>query len=301
MTGQRVLVAGATGNQGGAVVDALVAANSEFEVYGLTRDRSGDTAVALTQRGVRMVEGDLYEPSSLRPHVEAVDAVFAVTNFWTEGYDGQVEQGTNLATVAAEAGVDQFVLSGAGGHHRETGVPQFDSVAEIERHARQQDLPLTVLQPTFLFQNLEAFLSGIFDGQLAWPLDEGTALRMVDIHDVGRAAAVTFERPEQFVGERHELAGEELTLPEIAAVIAETTGIDVEPRSLSIGEARERFGDEFAEMFAWFNETDYRADIEGLSEVFGFEFAGLETYLRTHGWQNKQGMALVPGWVKGLD
>jgi uncharacterized protein YbjT (DUF2867 family) len=298
---RRVLVTGATGNQGGAVIDALVAADSEFEVYGLTRDRSGDTAVALTQRGVRMVEGDLYKPSSLRPHVEAVDAVFAVTNFWTAGYDGQVEQGTNLATVAAETGVDQFVLSGAGGHHRETGVPQFDSVAEIERHARQQDLPLTVLQPTFFFQNLEAFRAGLSSGRLAWPLDEGTTLQMVDIHDVGRAAAAALERPEQFVGGRYELAGDELTLSDIAAAVAETTSIDVEPQYLSVATARERFGDEFAEMFAWFNETGYGADIAGLSEVFGFEFGGLETYLRTHGWQDTQGMTVVPGWVKGLD
>ena len=300
MTGRRVLVTGATGNQGGAVVDALVAADTEFEVYGLTRDRLGDTAAALTQRGVQMVEGDLYEPSSLRPHVEAVDAVFAVTNFWTEGYDGQVEQEKNLATVAAEGGIDQFVLSGAAGHHRETGVSPFESVAAIEGHARDCGVPLTMLQPAFFFQNLEGFLSGIFDGRLAWPLDEGVRLGMVDIHDVGHAARVAFERPGQFVGERYELAGDELTLADIAAAVTGTSA-SRSNHTTSLAEARTRFGDAFTEMFAWFNEAGPEADIERLSGVFGFEFAGLETYLRTHGWTNKQGMAVTPGWVEGLE
>jgi leucyl-tRNA synthetase len=56
---QRILVTGATGNQGGAVVDHLLAAEQSFDVRGLTRDASSDAAASLEDRGVTMGEGDL--------------------------------------------------------------------------------------------------------------------------------------------------------------------------------------------------------------------------------------------------
>jgi len=296
-----VLVTGATGNQGGAVVDHLLAADRDFEVYGLTRDADSEEAGALADRGVEMVEGDLYDPESLRDHVAAVDAVFAVTNFWTEGYDGQVEQGETLADVAAEEGVDQFVFSGVGSHHEETGIPHFDSAWEVEQYARELDLPLTVLQPVFFYQNLEGFVESIVDdGTLAFPLVEGVSLQMVDVDDVGHAAAVAFANPDEFLGERYALAGDEKTLAETAGLVSEVSGLDVSPYHVPIEDAYDEFGEEFTVMCEWFNEVGYSANIDALEQTFGFEFADLETYLRDNGWEDKDGMASVPGWVKAF-
>ena len=300
MSDRSVLVTGATGNQGGAVIDHLLSAG-DFDVYGLTRDATSDAARTLADRGVEMVEGDLYDTDSMRPHVAGMDAVFAVTNFWTEGYDRQVEQGENIVDVAAEADVDQFVFSGVGSHHRETGVPHFDSAWEIEQHARNRDLPLTVLQPVFFFQNFEAFAEDILEGTIALPLAEDVSLQMVDVEDVGRAAAVALAEPETFVGERFEVAGDELTLSETAEVLSTVTGVDVAPYPVPIEEAYESFGEEFTVMCEWFNAVGYDADIDALSETFDLAFTTLEEYLREHGWEDKTGMASVPGWVKAME
>lgn len=297
----RVLVTGATGNQGGAVVDHLLASDAAFDVRGLTRDASDETAQALEDRGVTMVEGDLDDPETLREPVGDADAVFGVTNFWTQGYENQVQQGENLADVAADEGVEQFVFSGVGSHERDTDVPHFDSAWEIEQHAQKLDLPLTVLQPVFFFQNLEAFAEDIVeDGQIALPLEEGVSLQMVDVDDLGHAAAVAFADPDAFVGERFELAGDEKTLEETAEVLSEVTGVDVEPVHVPIEDAYESFGEEFTVMCEWFNEVGYEADVDALADTFGFEFARLEEYLREHGWEDKEGMAATPGWVKAL-
>ncbi|NGM71481.1 NmrA/HSCARG family protein [Natronolimnobius sp. AArcel1] len=296
-----VLVTGATGNQGGSVVDHLLESETEFDVYGLTRDASSDVAESLSDRGVTMVEGDLDEPDSFASHVADVDAVFAVTNFWTVGYDQQVQQGKNIADVASEEDVDQVVFSGVGSHWEDTGVPHFDSADEIEQHAQDLDLPLTTLGPVFFFQNLEAFAEDVVeDGQLALPLEEGVSLQMIDDDDVGHAAAVALENPDEFIGERIELAGDELTLAETADVLSEVTGQDVDPVHVPIEDAYDSFGEEFTVMCEWFNEVGYSADIDGLEERFGFEFADLETYLRENGWEDKEGMASVPGWVKAM-
>ncbi len=295
-----VLVTGATGNQGGAVVDHLLASETAFDVRGLTRDATSERAETLDDRGVEMVEGDLDDPDSLDAAFDGVDAVFAVTNFWTEGYEGQVEQGKHLADAAANASVDQFVFSGVGSHHKETGIAHFDSAWEIEQYAREQELPLTVLQPVFFFQNLEAFVEDILEGSLALPLEEGVSLQMVDVDDVGHAAAVALAAPEEFIGERYDLAGDELTLAETAEIVSKISGVDVEPVHVPIEDAYESFGEEFTVMCEWFNEVGYEADIDELQATFGFEFTTLPEYLREHGWEDKEGMASVPGWVKAL-
>ena len=301
MAERSVLVTGATGNQGGAVVDHLLDAGTEFDVRGLTRDADSDAAQSLEDRGVTMLEGDLDDPDSFREHVADADAVFAVTNFWTQGYEGQVRQGKNLAEVASEEGVEQFVFSGVGSHHRDTGVPHFDSAWEIDQHAQSLDLPLTVLQPVFFLQNFEAFAEDIVeDGTVALPLEEGVSLQIIDVDDLGRAAAVAFEAPDEHVGERYELAGDDRTLEETADALSAVTGVDVDAYHVPIEDAYEEFGEEFTVMCEWFNEVGYDADIDALEERFGFEFRTLEGYLRENGWAEKEGMAAVPGWVKAF-
>lgn len=297
-----VLVTGATGNQGGSVVEHLLESDAEFDVYGLTRDASDERAQELSERGVTMVEGDLNETDTLTPHVEAVESVFAVTNFWIAGYDTQVQQGKNIADAADEVGVDHFVLSGVGSHEKDTGVPHFDSADEIDRYARDLELPMTVVQPVFFFQNLEAFADDVGDdGQLALPLEEGVPLQLIDTGDVGRATTVALENPDEFVGERVELAGDEKTLTEMAETLSTVTGENVEPVHVPIEDAYDSFGEEFTVMCEWFNEVGYSADRQELPERFGFEFADLETYLRENGWEDKSGMASVPGWVKAME
>jgi uncharacterized protein YbjT (DUF2867 family) len=296
-----VLVTGATGNQGGAVVDHLLASDEQFDVRGLTRDATSDAARELEDRGVTMVEGDLGDPETLRDPVDEADAVFAVTNFWTQGYDAQVQQGKNLADVAAEVGVDQFVFSGVGSHDEDTGIPHFDSADEIDRHVRDLDLPWTILKPVFFSENFEAFAEDIIeDGTLALPLAEGVPLQMVSNNDVGHAAAVALENPDEFVGTVHDLAGDELTLEETATILSEVTGTDVEAVHVPIEDAYDSFGEEFTVMCEWFNEVGYSADIPELEETFGFAFDTLPEYLEANGWAAKEGMASVPGWVKAM-
>ncbi|WP_318569014.1 NmrA family NAD(P)-binding protein [Salinigranum marinum] len=59
MVAKRVLVTGATGQQGGAVVDALRSGEyGEYAVYGTTRDAGSDAAAAL-DRDVRVVHVDV--------------------------------------------------------------------------------------------------------------------------------------------------------------------------------------------------------------------------------------------------
>jgi uncharacterized protein YbjT (DUF2867 family) len=279
-----ILVIGATGDQGGAVVRHLLAREDDFHVHGLTRNNSSERAENLTSRGVTMLEGDLDDRDSLRRVMEGMNGVFCVTNFWEAGYERQIQQGKNAADVASELGVEHLVFSGVGDHDQPTGIPHFDSAFEIDQHLQEIGLANTILKPVFFFQNFERMSDDIVDGTLVMPLEEGVKLQMVDVDDIGKAAAVAFRRPDQFIGTRHNLAGEALTLEQMARIFADILDIDIEVRHMDMDRAREQMGREAALMYEWFNDHGYTTDLEQVREFFGFNFTNLRDYLHKRGW-----------------
>ena len=280
-----VLVAGATGQQGGAVADRLLSGDhGDFDVHALSRSPESDACQLLADRGATIVEGDLGDKDTLRPAVENVDAVFCVTQFFTAGHEGEVEHGTNLAEVAADVGVEHFVFSSVGGAERDTGIPHFDSKYEIEERIRDLGLPATIIRPVFFMQNFEGQREDITDGTFALPLAEDVSVQIVSVDDIGGLAAEALADPERYEGQAIELAGDEGTLEEMAQVFTEVTGVDIEAQHVPVDVAREQMGEEYAVMFEWFNEHGYEADIDALRREHDIDPSSLEEYLHEYGW-----------------
>src|SRR5258706_11288100 len=105
MTNNRtILIAGVTGNQGGAVAQALK--GSGFHLRGLTRKPDSERAAALARHGVDIVKGDLDDEASLRRALAGAWGVFGVQNTGEAGAEREEAQGKRLATPAREAGVE---------------------------------------------------------------------------------------------------------------------------------------------------------------------------------------------------
>lgn len=281
-----ILVTGATGRQGGAVIDALGSGTfGDYDVYGLTRDADSDAARALAERGVTVVEGDLTDLDATLAAFESieggVDAVFGVTTFFEVGPELEREQGRNLILAAEEQGVEQFVFSSVGSADADTGLAHFESKADVERRLRETAFDWTILRPVFFFENLGMNAEEIRDGTLPLPLPAGVPLAMVAARDIGRAAAVIFRDPTTFTGETITLAGEELTIEATAAALSRSLEIDVEPVSVRISDARAAMGDEMADMFAWFADTGYDVDIAHVESRLGIEMTDFDTWLDT--------------------
>src|SRR5688500_2446206 len=103
-----VLVTGATGHQGGAVVDALLRTGA-WTVRALTRDPAGRAAQALAERGVLIAAGDMNDANSLKKALSGAYGMFSVQNTRTAGRAGEVRQGTNVIDAAVAAGVRHVV------------------------------------------------------------------------------------------------------------------------------------------------------------------------------------------------
>src|SRR6266481_5880330 len=94
---RRVLVTGATGRQGGAVVRHMLPKG--WKLRALTRNSSSHAAQELARQGVAVVQGDLEDPSSLEPALRDVHGIYSVQDFWTVGAKREVQQGKNLANL----------------------------------------------------------------------------------------------------------------------------------------------------------------------------------------------------------
>lgn len=277
----KILVAGATGTQGGAVIDHLLSGEYDaYEVYGLTRDAEGERARGLADRGVTVVEGDLTDRERMRALLDGMDAAFLVTTFFEDGPAIETEQGVAFAEAAAEAGIDHLVYSSVGGADADTGLPHFESKYAVEQRIAELGIPATVVRPVYFMQNF-AFMHGeqLADGELAMPLAEGVTLQVVDARDIGMAVATALADPERFVGETVELAGDERTLEGFAAAFTEVLDRDVTPVHLDLADYRAAAGDEMADMFQWFNDVGYDVDIDGLGREYGIETRTLPAFL----------------------
>lgn len=295
-----VLVTGATGNQGSVTIDHVLTAHDDVAVRGLTRSPDSEAARALVDRGVDVRRGNLSDKETLRPVVDGVDAVVIVTNIWTAGFDEAVRQGRNIADVAADAGVDYLIFSGAGYHDRDLGIAALEPAGAVERYIRSLDVPATFLRPVWFMHNLEPAFGDVLDGTLALPIAEDVTLQMVDVDDVGRTIARILDDPEEFAGEGFDLAGDEHTFAEMARILSDVTDVDVRPVTVPIEEARKEMGEAMAELFQWFNDEGYQVDIERVEQRFGFEFTSFREYLENNGWSDKNRPARIPGLVKAL-
>jgi uncharacterized protein YbjT (DUF2867 family) len=226
------LIAGATGNQGGAVARRLL--DRSFPVRGLTGDPKKPEAQALADQGAEVVQGDMEGHSAMARVLEGAYGVFSVQNFWEVGYSREVQQGNTVADAAKAARVEHFVYSSVGSAHRQKRIPHFDSKQEVEEHVREIELPYTILRPVFFKQNWEGMREHILGGTLVQPLDPDNPFQQVAIEDVGAFAAIAFEHPNEWIRREVDLAGGDQTTPEIAETFGRVVGREISSRCLGM-------------------------------------------------------------------
>src|SRR5713101_2625543 len=292
---RRVLVTGATGRQGGAVIRHMLPKG--WKLRALTRDPGSHAALALTQKGVEVVQGDLEDPASIARAAVGVYGIYSVQDFWAVGAKREVQQGKNLADAAKRAGVKHFVYSSVGGAERNTGIPHWESKWEVEKHIRSLGLPATVVRPATFMETyyIDQVEIGLLKGKLADPIRADMPYQTIATDDIGAFVALAFERPSEFIGKELEIAGSELTNREAAKVFSRVLGKPVKFQRLPLPLVRLILGNEFYRMFRWFNEAGFKADIPGLRRAYPeVRLQTLEEWLRNEGWQKRAKRVRAP-------
>jgi uncharacterized protein YbjT (DUF2867 family) len=280
MTSDRtILITGVTGNQGGAVAQALD--RTDFRLRGLTRKPDGERAAALAGNGVEIIKGDLDDEATLRRALVGVWGVFGVQNALEAGVEREEAQGKRLATLAREAGVQHYVYTSVGSAHKRTGIPHFDNKWRIEETVRSLRFPShVILRPVFFMENLLAPFS-LHGSTLAWALGPGTKLQMIAVDDIGWFGARAFTDAAALNRREIDLAGEVRTMPEAAEILTEALGRPIAFAQTPIEQVRQ-YSKDTAVMLEWFERVGYSADIAGLEREFGRALTKLTGWARRH-------------------
>jgi len=290
-----ILVTGATGRQGGAVIRHLLP--KEWKLRALTRNPSGPAARSLIRQGLEVVQGDLEDPASLEPAVRRAYGIYSVQDYWTVGAKREVLQGKNLADAAKKASVEHFVYSSVGGAERNSGIDHWESKWEIEKHIRKLGLPATMIRPAAFMENyyVDQVEIGILKGKLMDPIRADKTYQTIATDDIGAFVGLAFERAKDFIGAEIEIAGSQLTNPEAARVFSRVLGRPVKFRKLPMPMVRLVLGKEFYQMFRWFNREGFKADIADLRRRYPeVHFQTLEEWLISEGWHKRARIVRPP-------
>jgi uncharacterized protein YbjT (DUF2867 family) len=142
----KILLTGATGNVGGAVLNNLSTTDVDLQV--LTRGES--KAQALRDRGVEAIVGDFLKPETLGPTLEGVSTIFLLTPI----HPDQVPQASNAIKAAKESGNEPRIVRLSvhqASHEAPTRISR--QHAEIEDELTSSGLPYTLLRPQSFMQN----------------------------------------------------------------------------------------------------------------------------------------------------
>ncbi len=232
-----IAVFGATGQQGGAVVDALL--DHGARVRALVRDPQSDRAQALAARGVEPAAVRTDDPASLAAALAAVEGFSFMTPEANslEEVEAEIRIGTALVDAAAQAGVPHVVFNSVFGADRERGVPHHDSKHAIEEYLGKSGLRATMVRATAFMENFASVLAPSLEhGEivLRMPLPEDVALKMISVRDIGRVTAALLLDIAQAPGGAVDLVGDELTGPRIAAAFGARAGLPARYETLPL-------------------------------------------------------------------
>lgn len=273
-----LLITGATGKQGGAVIASILAfaQASSFNIIGVARDSTSAGARRLaTLPSVSVVEGNFSDIPAIFAKVGHVWGVFSVqVNSADEERCGKA-----MVDAAVSHGVQHFVYSSGdrGGPDKSnvdpTNVKNFAAKYSIERHLiaqaalSQQNMTYTILRPVTFFENLTADIHGRGFTRM-WQQLGNRKLQFVATADIGRFAANSFLDPSEHAGAAITIVGDELTQPEANAIFKEVTGQDMPIAPCVIANTvklvlRDTAGD----MFRWFKENGYGGDVQACRKM----------------------------------
>lgn len=230
MTQEKILVLNATGKVGRHVCRALREAG--FEVHGTTRSKAG----TLESQGVKPVVCNYTQRADLDRAFAQSGArkVFVITDYFgaaRKSADLEFQQGRDAIDAAKAARVDHLVfMSVADAESFDEHVKHLHAKVDLEKYLRDSGVPFSILRPCAFFENL--------DDAANWnPLKKGIVkfLSLQDCkycatYDIGRAAAIQLNNPQQWLGKSLDVIGWQGDLNAVAAALSRVSGVPVKAR-----------------------------------------------------------------------
>ena len=260
---RKILVTGATGQQGGSLARLLL--QKKHKVYALTRNTQSSAAQDLRQKGASVVKGDLDDSDSLKRAVKDVDSIFLMGTPFEDGTEGETRRGKLMVDIAKENKVEHLVYSSVANANKNTHIPHFESKYKIEQHIKNLGLPHTIIGPTFFMENLLG--PGLEQGQLTLPLSPLTTLQQSALENIAEFSALVLERRKPFLGERIDIASDEVTGEQATNILSNVLGYKIRYVPVPLEQVYQG-NEDMARMYEWYEKVGTGIDISALHQEY---------------------------------
>ena len=267
-----ILVTGAAGKTGVAVIQALRAGGTDVRAF---VRREEQTATAASAGARETVVGDMRDASVLGRAHQGVDTVYHICPNMSPD---EVRIGRTTLAAARGAGVTHFVYHSVLRPQTET-MPHHWAKLLVEAAVLESGLPYTILQPASYMQNVLGMWRAILErGVYPVPYAVETRLGMVDLEDVAQVAARVLTDASH-KGAIYELAGREILTPrEVADIVSRGLGRPVRAeevaRDVWAARARARGMDDYqietlVKMFGYYDKYGFSGKPNVLATLLG--------------------------------
>ncbi|CAF1047989.1 unnamed protein product [Adineta ricciae] len=266
-----VTVIGATGAQGGAVVQSLIQ-TGKYQIRGLTRDAKSEKALSVAKLSdqVEMATCDINKREDLERAFKDSWAVYALTNFSIQP-EVEIQQGKLMADVTDSLKIPYLIFSTLENVDKlsngQLNVPHFTQKALIRDYIKEKhpNLKVIYVQSAFYMQNWQnrSKPQKLPDGTIVFasPLDQKATLHIGDADDTGPIVREILENPEKLVGQDICICSEEICFEDISKVFTKVTGIPSISKTLTEEEFRgttsflpKLIQDDLFYMYKWFEQ-----------------------------------------------
>ena len=290
-----IAVAGATGQQGGAVARALLR-KGKFAVRAFTRNPDSAKAKKMKEAGAEVVRADLDgETSALESVLQGAHGAFLVTNFWEHGNAArEYKQGTQFIDAAKKAGVKHLIMSGLENVEKITGgrlkCPHFSTKGRVEEYLANSDLDNHSIVRLAMYADTTVSMMVQKDPKnpagfcITLPCGH-ERVHQISVEDLGPVVAAMFEQPEEYRGKVVKIAGDYLTFDDVAAAISRVGGKPVRYQPIPVHEYRQLpypGTDDMADMFEFYLEEGEKLRDVDLTRKLNPGVETFEDFLKSH-------------------
>jgi NAD(P)H dehydrogenase (quinone) len=221
----RVLVLGATGRTGAAVVKKLVV--TPGQAVPVRASRSETTVEQWIKKGKEAVRIDLDDPDTFPAALEGIDRVFLMT-----GYTSAMNHQTKTLVDAAEDADVSFVVHlGVFSDKRSTD-PHFAWHELVERYIAGSKLAWANVHPHVFMENLLG-INRLRDGRLVWPMGDKQVGWIANDDIAAVVAKILAEGPDRHAGKDYYLSTDLLNGAQVAEVLTAALGREIPAQVLT--------------------------------------------------------------------
>lgn len=224
-----IVVCGATGKQGGAVLDALLESGL-WNVVAISRDINSSKAGEIKNKGVSLIQADLADKTSLVNAFKGAFAVYGVTMPITAkgkvDIENEWQQGQNIVSACVVNNIQHLVLSTVlyVEEGQEKSLPYIQRKIDIENLVKKNNLPYTFLCPGSFMDDFGGEYMPVKKNVITGTAANDAKLPHIACRDIGKIAAVAFADPDNLKGKKLNLVGDFISGNELAEIATKLSG-----------------------------------------------------------------------------